>query len=68
MTVVPLRRILVACSAPTMTGLSRARPTIAAWELAPPFSVTMPDAERSSGRIRLEVDGITRMSPDLKDF
>ena len=45
-TTAPLFKRSVACSAPVMTGLSMARPAIAAWELAPDSSVMMPEARR----------------------
>ena len=45
-TTAPLFKRSVACSAPVMTGLSMARPAIAAWELAPDSSVMMPEALR----------------------
>ena len=45
-TTAPLFKRSVACSAPVMTGLSMARPAIAAWELAPDSSVMIPEARR----------------------
>ena len=48
-TVVPLFSRCVADSAPTITGLSSARPTTAAWEFSPPCSVTMPEQDLMSG-------------------
>lgn len=63
MTVRPLLRMATASDAPVMTGLPMARPRMAAWELAPPFSVMMPAAFRSRGTKELVVSGMTRISP-----
>ena len=45
-TTAPLFNRSVACSAPVMTGLSMARPAMAAWEFAPLSSVMMPEQRR----------------------
>ena len=45
-TTAPLFNRSVACSAPVMTGLSIAKPAMAAWEFAPLSSVMMPEQRR----------------------
>ena len=65
-TTAPDFKMLVALAAPIMTGISRLRPTIAAWEFSPSTSVINPDAFLIRGSRLLLVSGITRMLPFWK--
>ena len=59
----PSRSTRVASRAPTMQGIRSSRLTIAAWQVMPPESVTMPAARRMVGTQSGEVIGATKTSP-----
>ncbi len=61
----PGSRTRVASPVPTTAGIPSSRLTIAAWQVRPPWSVTIPDTISMIGPHAGSVISVTRMSPAL---